>query len=138
MTTSSTSSNITRRSTSRRHSIMEALDTYKNIEEKVIRKTKIKDLLKNPDYNKISKSTCHRQLTHLSKADSEKICDCLNEKNSHMTVEELEIATANREETPGSICVLLYDKLYRKSRKRNKKIKSKSHKKSKRRNKASH
>lgn len=122
----------TSRSSSRRHSVFEALENYKDIERKSIRKTKIRDLLKNQDYNKMSKTACHRQLPKFSKPNSEKICDCLNEKNGHMTVEELDVATSNREETPGSMCIVLYDELERKSRKsRSKKRKSKTHRKSK-------
>ena len=123
---------------SRRHSIVEAYDTYKDVEAKVIRKTKIRDLLKNPDYKKMSRIACHRQLPRFSKPDSEKICNCLNEKNGDMTVEELETATSNREETPGSMCVVLYDKLERKSKTRKNKNKKKRRGKSKRRDISSH
>ena len=128
---------VLKRNLSRTHSVMDTLDTYKDMETKIIKKTKINDLLKNPDYKRMSRIACHKRLPHLSTSASDKICECLNEKNGHMTVEELELASANREETPGSHCITLYDKLKRgskkrksknkKSNQRSKKTKSKRH-----------
>ena len=126
-------STFKRRSTSQRHSVAQALDNFKDLERTMIRKTKIRDLLRNPDYKNMSRKACHRQLWQFSKPDSEKICNCLNEKNGDMTVEELETATNNKEETPGSSCVLLYDEIYRKSKKKVKKTKHKKPKHKKRR-----
>ena len=120
------------RDSSKRHGILTALDSYKNLEEKIIKKTRIRDLLKNPEYHKISMETCNKQLPYFSKKDSSKICNCLNEKNGHMTVEELEYATKNMKETPGSICVTLFDKIKKTTLSRKKKrTLSKKHTKSK-------
>jgi hypothetical protein len=77
----------------------------------------------------MSRFACHRRLPYLSTKASDKICECLNKKNGHMTVEELELATDSRQETPGSVCVTIYDKLKRASTIR--KSKKKSHRPSK-------
>ena len=119
----------TSRKSSRRHSVVEALDTYQDVELRSIRKTKIKDLLINPEYKKMSIAQCHKQLPYLPRESSEKICNCLNTKNGDMTLEELETATEKREETPGSMCITLYDKLKKQSAKHNTKT-HKSQKKS--------
>lgn len=117
---------VLQRNLSRKHSVMYTLETYKDMETKSIKKTKIRDLLKNPDYKRMSRLACHKRLPHLSTSASDKICECLNEKNGDMTVEEVEYAAANREETPGSYCITLYDKLKRASTKsKSKKKKSK-------------
>ena len=114
-------------SLSRRHTLHDTYDAYQNVTLKSIKKQKIKDIIKNPEYNKLSKNQCHNKLSPLSYKDTSKICECLNEKNGDMTVEELEIATKNREETPGSSCILLYDKIKRDSKRQTKKH-TKNHK----------
>ena len=123
---------VLQRNSSKTRSVMDTLDTYKNMQLRVIKKTKIKDLLKNPDYKRMSRITCHRRLPYLSTKASDKICECLNQKNGNMTVEELELATESRKETPGSVCISMYDKLKRESTKRKCKSKcKKSHRLSK-------
>ena len=117
-----------RHSSSKRHSKKETQDTYKNIILKTIKNKKIGELLnEKPEFLELSHHICRKQMINLPEKDAYKICDCLNEKNKDLTVQDLEEAVEKKEETPGSSCVLLYDKAARKSKgKLAKKLKSKS------------
>jgi hypothetical protein len=76
---------------------------------------------------------------HLTKNNADIICKCLTDKNGNLTVDELETAVANKQETPASSCITTYDTLVRSQqhnhatiKKTNTPLQSKSNSKSRR------
>jgi cobalamin biosynthesis Mg chelatase CobN len=106
---------IKRTRATHKRSMKDALDAYIEIQDKIIKDTKISDILQDPELVEFSKKICRQHLAHLPAESSDKVCACLNEKNGDMTVTDLEERTGSYETTPGSECITLYDSLTRKA-----------------------
>ena len=102
------------------------------IEYHSLKSRKIHDILKDIDARKEADKQCLSQFNMLNKQEARTLCDCLYKKNGNLSIVELEDLIEKKEETPGSICVNIYDESIRKSKSRSKsRSKSKSFKSSK-------